>query len=120
MVCAMMKQASRFPAEFARAPVNAAFKPVHIWVSQSPDFPAKFPFQSLNKPVAVMGRFAILRPNSQLWGLLHMTSSHGDYQPGSMDISQHKKAYAGFLSGSKWTFLLVVGIMIFLAIFRTH
>ena len=49
-----------------------------------------------------------------------MTSSHGDYQPGSMDISQHKKAYAGFLTGSKWTFLLVMGIMIFLAIFRTH
>jgi hypothetical protein len=49
-----------------------------------------------------------------------MTSPQGDYQSGSMDISQHKKAYEGFLTGSKWTFLLVVGIMIFLAIFRTH
>jgi len=49
-----------------------------------------------------------------------MTSSHGDHQPGSMDISQHKKSYAGFLTGSKWTFLLVMGIVIFLAIFRTH
>ena len=49
-----------------------------------------------------------------------MASSHGDYQPGSMDISQHKKAYEGFLAGSKWTFILVVGIVVFLAIFRTH
>jgi hypothetical protein len=120
MVCAMMKQASCFRAEFARVPVNAAFKPVHIWVSQSPDFPGKLPFQSLNKPVAVTGCFAIVRPNSQLWGLLHMTSSHGDYQPGSMDISQHRKFYKGFLTGTKWTFLLVLGIMIFLAVFRTH
>lgn len=43
-----------------------------------------------------------------------------DYQPGSMDISQHKKAYEGFLTGSKWTFIFVMGIVIFLAIFRTH
>ena len=47
-------------------------------------------------------------------------AQESDYQPGSMDISAHKKAYAGFLTGSKWTFLLVLGIMIFLAIFRTH
>ena len=43
-----------------------------------------------------------------------------DYQPGSMDISAHKKAYQGFLTGSKWCFLLVLAIMIFLAIFRTN
>ena len=43
-----------------------------------------------------------------------------DYQHGSMDISAHKKAYAGFLTGSKWTFGFVVLIMVFLAIFRTH
>ena len=41
-----------------------------------------------------------------------MTSSQGDYQPGSMDISQHKKAYEGFLTGSKWTFIFVMGIVI--------
>jgi hypothetical protein len=49
-----------------------------------------------------------------------MASSHGDFQPGSMDISQHKKTYAGFLTGSKWTFILILGIMVFLAIFRTN
>ncbi len=43
-----------------------------------------------------------------------------DYQPGSMDISAHKKAYAGFLTGSKWTFGFIMLIMILLALFRTH
>jgi len=49
-----------------------------------------------------------------------MTSSQGDYKPGSMDITQHKKSYEGFLTASKWTFALVIGIVVFLAIFRTH
>ena len=49
-----------------------------------------------------------------------MTSSNGEHQPGSMDISQHKKFYKGFLKGSQWTFLFVIGIVIFLAFFRTH
>jgi hypothetical protein len=43
-----------------------------------------------------------------------------DYQPGSMDISQHVKSYKGFLTASKWTFGFVLLIMVFLAIFRTH
>ena len=57
----------------------------------------------------------------------HFTTNKGaamahesDFQPGSMDISAHKKTYQGFLTGSKWTFLFVLGIMVFLAIFRTH
>ena len=37
-----------------------------------------------------------------------------------MDISQHKKFYLGFLTASKWTFIFVMGIVVFLAIFRTH
>jgi hypothetical protein len=43
-----------------------------------------------------------------------------EYQQGSMDISAHKKAYAGFLAGSKWTFGFILLIMVLLAIFRTH
>ena len=43
-----------------------------------------------------------------------------EYKPGSMDISQHMKSYEGFLTGSKWTFGLVLLIMVFLAIFRTN
>jgi hypothetical protein len=43
-----------------------------------------------------------------------------DYQPGSMDISQHKKAYAGFLTFTKYSFSGIMLIMILLALFRTH
>jgi hypothetical protein len=43
-----------------------------------------------------------------------------EHQIGSMDITQHKKTYEGFLTGSKWTFGFCVLIMIFLALFRTH
>jgi len=93
---------------------------VRFWSSQFLDFPEKSALESFNKPVAVARVFAIVRPNRVSRGFSDMASSHGDYQPGSMDISQHKKAYEGFLAGSKWTFILVVGIVVFLAIFRTH
>jgi hypothetical protein len=43
-----------------------------------------------------------------------------DYQPGSMDISQHKKSYLGFLAFSKYSLIMVLLIMVFLAVFRTH
>jgi hypothetical protein len=43
-----------------------------------------------------------------------------EYHIGSMDISQHKKTYAGFLTLSKWSFAGIMLIMIFLAIFRTN
>jgi hypothetical protein len=43
-----------------------------------------------------------------------------EYHVGSMDISQHKKTYEGFLAFCKWSFAGIVLLMIFLAIFRTH
>ena len=43
-----------------------------------------------------------------------------DYKPGNMDISQHRKTYAGFLTGAKWTTILCLAIVVFLAIFRTN
>jgi hypothetical protein len=46
--------------------------------------------------------------------------SHGDYKPGSMDISQHVKAWAGFTSFVKWSVIGIVVIMVFMAFFRTH
>ncbi|HWY62103.1 MAG TPA: aa3-type cytochrome c oxidase subunit IV [Rhizomicrobium sp.] len=49
-----------------------------------------------------------------------MAHEDSHYTPGSMDISQHKRGYAGFVTGVKWTLTLVLGIMVFLAIFRTH
>ena len=47
-------------------------------------------------------------------------SHDSDYTPGSMDISQHQRAYSGFLTGSKYGIILVIGIVVFMAIFRTH
>jgi hypothetical protein len=46
--------------------------------------------------------------------------SHGDYKPGSMDMSQHQKAYAGFLTFTKWSLIGIGLIMVFMAFFRTH
>ena len=43
-----------------------------------------------------------------------------DYKPGSMDISQHQRAYEGFLTFAKWSSAFILLIMVFLAIFRTH
>jgi hypothetical protein len=62
--------------------------------------------------------FAIVRQLQSMAGglMAHET----DYQPGSMDISAHVKAYKGFLTGTKWTFGFIMLIMVFLAIFRTH
>jgi len=48
-------------------------------------------------------------------------ASHDDhYVSGSMDISQHQRAYAGFLTFAKWSSAFILLIMVFLAIFRTH
>ncbi len=43
-----------------------------------------------------------------------------DYQPGSMDISQHRKFYGGFITFTKWSFAGIMLIMVLLAIFRTN
>ena len=43
-----------------------------------------------------------------------------EYKSGSMDISQHQRAYAGFLTFAKWSSIGIALIMIFLAVFRTH
>jgi len=48
-------------------------------------------------------------------------SDHDEhFTPGSMDISQHQRAYAGFLTFAKWSTAFCLAIMVFLAIFRTH
>ncbi len=50
-----------------------------------------------------------------------MSAQHeSDYQPGSMDIGQHKRFYLGFLTFTKWSSIGIILIMIFLAVFRTH
>lgn len=49
-----------------------------------------------------------------------MATKDDHYTPGSMDISQHQRAYAGFLTFGKYSLGLIILVMIFLAIFRTH
>jgi hypothetical protein len=47
-----------------------------------------------------------------------MADSH--YQKGTMDISQHVKGWAGFVTFVKLSMVGIGLIMVFLAIFRTH
>ena len=47
-------------------------------------------------------------------------SQDSDYKPGSMDISQHQRTYAGFLTASKYGMVFILAIMVFIAFFRTH
>jgi hypothetical protein len=49
-----------------------------------------------------------------------MAEHDSHFTPGSMDISAHKRGYAAFLTGVKWTLGLILLLMIFLAFFRTH
>jgi hypothetical protein len=82
--------------------------------------PQKWPFAMLNKAIAGTAVFAIVRPLSPARGKKMSAQHESDYHPGSMDISQHKKFYLGFLALSKWAIIGIALVMIFLAIFRTH
>ena len=43
-----------------------------------------------------------------------------DFKHGSMDISAHRRSYAGFLAFTKWSLIGILLIMVLLAFFRTH
>ncbi|MES2254101.1 MAG: aa3-type cytochrome c oxidase subunit IV [Pseudomonadota bacterium] len=50
-----------------------------------------------------------------------MADHHDDhFTPGSMDISQHQRAWAGFVTFVKYSTGFCLLIMAFLAVFRTH
>ncbi len=49
-----------------------------------------------------------------------MATKDDHYTPGSMDISQHQRGYAGFLTFVKYSLGFILVVMVFLAIFRTH
>jgi Bacterial aa3 type cytochrome c oxidase subunit IV len=49
-----------------------------------------------------------------------MATTEEHYTPGSMDISDHRRAYAGFLTFLKYSLAGILLVMIFLAMFRTH
>jgi hypothetical protein len=42
-----------------------------------------------------------------------------EHHVGSMDITQHRKTYEGFLSFVKWSFSGAILVLILLAVFRT-
>lgn len=47
-------------------------------------------------------------------------AQESEYKHGSMDISQHVRAYSGFLTFGKWSLGGILLVMVLLAIFRTH
>lgn len=49
-----------------------------------------------------------------------MANKEEHYVHGSMDISQHQRGYAGFLTFVKYSMGFILLVMIFLAVFRTH
>lgn len=42
-----------------------------------------------------------------------------EHKHGSMDITEHEKTFAGFVTVTKWAVIVIIGILLFLAIFRT-
>ena len=49
-----------------------------------------------------------------------MASKEEHYVPGSMDISQHQRGYAGFLTFVKYSLGFILLVMVFLAVFAGH
>jgi len=47
-------------------------------------------------------------------------SADSAHETGTMDIKEHQKTWAGFLTLVKWIVLGCILVMVFLAIFRTH
>lgn len=39
-----------------------------------------------------------------------------EHQPGSMDITEHEKTFAGFMRFSTWASVLIICFLIFLAL----
>lgn len=48
-----------------------------------------------------------------------MAGEHG-YEPGAMDISQHRKTWGLFVKLVSWSLGLIGALMFFLMLFRTH
>ena len=57
-------------------------------------------------------RFAIVRPLLPRGLCSYGSIDDSHYVHGSMDISAHKRGYAAFLTGVKWTLVLILGIMV--------
>ncbi|MEM9796111.1 MAG: aa3-type cytochrome c oxidase subunit IV [Pseudomonadota bacterium] len=42
-----------------------------------------------------------------------------EHKHGSMDVTEQEKTFAGFMTVTKWTVIVIIAILVFLAIFRT-
>lgn len=42
-----------------------------------------------------------------------------DHEIGTMDTTEQEKTFAGFMTVAKWVTIGIIGILVFLAIFRT-
>lgn len=41
-----------------------------------------------------------------------------EFKPGTMDITEQEKTFAGFMTFTKWTVICIIGVLVFLALFR--
>ncbi|TRW99315.1 aa3-type cytochrome c oxidase subunit IV [Paracoccus sp. M683] len=39
-----------------------------------------------------------------------------EYKPGEMDITEHKKTFAGFIKLSTWVVIISLGVLVFMAL----
>ena len=49
-----------------------------------------------------------------------MAGGGQSFEPGHMDISQHKKTWSGFVRFTTWSIILIGVLMFLLMLFRTH
>jgi hypothetical protein len=42
-----------------------------------------------------------------------------EHEHGTMDITAQEKTFAGFMTFTKWTVIVIIAILVLLAIFRT-
>ncbi|WP_299646079.1 aa3-type cytochrome c oxidase subunit IV [uncultured Jannaschia sp.] len=42
-----------------------------------------------------------------------------EHKPGTMDITEQEKTFAGFMTFTKWTVIGIIVLLVLLAIFRT-
>lgn len=42
-----------------------------------------------------------------------------EHKHGDMDITAQEKTFAGFMTFTKWAVIVIIGILVFLALFRT-
>ena len=50
----------------------------------------------------------------------HSHESHAPDSRGTMDLTSHMRTWLGFWAGVKWSSIIIVAALIFLAIFRTN